>query len=172
MNTGSDSGLLVVILLLITISLAYSIVAYQRSRELAKIVGRLEGLIASSMENVETLASLSKKAKKKPRKRYIVFRLLSQEPIGHGDVENAIKTAISRLYGDYGLSLSRMYLAIYEPSTGYGVLRVSHLWKDKVIIALSYVRNIEDKPVLIIPIRISGSIKRAREVILGKRGRG
>ncbi len=171
MNIGSDSGLLLIMLLLILVSLGYSIIVYQRSRELAEKVRRLEGLVASAVGSVETLASLSKKARNRARKRYIVFRLLSPETVGHSDIENAIKAAIRKLYGDYGLSLSRMYLAIYEPSTGYGVLRVSHLWKDRVIIALSFVRNVEGRPALIIPIRTSGSIKRAREVILGKRGR-
>lgn len=156
---------LTVMLILVIVALALILVQRYRIEKLEGEVKRLTGLIANVLKASGALEALSQKAQYRPRKRYIIFRLLSEKPMPPSRVEGLIRRQVRDLYGDYGIAESRLHLVYYNPGTGYGVVRTTQMWKDKLIVALSLLRSMDGSRILVIPVRVTGSIKRAREII-------
>ena len=156
----------VVALLLVTVTLL-GLTAYllYRVRVLDKGLRETRILLNSILQTAGYAKVLAKKTKGRPRKRYIVYRIISEKALSYSDVEKMFKAAIRGLYGEAGLAESRIYLAFHEPSSNTGVVRISADWRDRAIIAISLIRQWEGRKLLVVPLRTTGSIKRARELI-------
>ncbi len=108
----------------------------------------------------EVLEKLSKL-----RRRYIVFTIISSESISRQEFEKALREKLSSLYGVIGLVKSDPQLVYYEPSLKRGVIRTSHLMKDYVVATLSLIKNVNGKKVLVVPVKTTGTIKRAKKIL-------
>ena len=101
----------------------------------------------------------------KIRRRYIVFTVISEHNISKRELEKAIREVVKELYGIIGLTKSDPQIIFYDPSVKRGVLRTGHLTSNILIASLSSVDNINGKEVLIIPIKTSGTLKRAKKYL-------
>lgn len=102
---------------------------------------------------------------KKLRKRYIVFTIVSEHSFSRKEIEEAVRKNINKVYGFIGLARADPKLVYYEPSLKKGVIRTSHLEKELVITALSLVREVNGKKLVIIPLKTTGTIKRAKKYL-------
>ncbi len=103
---------------------------------------------------------------KKPgklRKRYIVFSIVSEDRFSKKEIEDSLKKKISKVYGIIGAAKADPKIVFYDPSIKKGIVRTSHKEKDLVLAVLSLIREINGKKVLIIPLKTTGTIKRARK---------
>lgn len=144
--------LLSLILLIASIAmLALSIILFKKA--LTHYLG-LRKLLASKTTTI-----------KKPRKRYIVFSLVSEDKLSLESIDKAIRDTLIKYYGEsiYGKASPRVIL--FDENTGRGILRVSHLFVDHAIATLGLVKEIEGKRCLIIPIRTTGTLRKAREYL-------
>ncbi len=103
------------------------------------------------------------KKMKKLRRRYIVFSIISGEKIDKKELEETLREHLERLYGIIGLMRSDPQIVYYDPLLKRGVIRVRHVEKRLVIAALSTIREINGKKVLIIPVKTTGTIKKAKK---------
>lgn len=103
---------------------------------------------------------------KKPRKRYIVFSLVGEDKIPLESINEVLKKTFIKYYGEsiYGKASPRIIL--YDENTGRGILRVANLFVDHAIATLGLIKDIDGKKCLIIPIRTTGTLKKAREYML------
>ncbi len=100
------------------------------------------------------------------RKRYIVFSVVSEgKPLTRKAIEEGIRRAFKELYGETILVRADPQIVYYEPSVKRGVIRVAHLYKDQMIALLGSIKNIDDTKVLIIPVKTTGTIKKARKIL-------
>lgn len=102
---------------------------------------------------------------KKIRRRYIVFSIISEHDFDKRELEKAIRKKLALLYGIISLAKADPQLVFYDPRLKRGVIRTSHVMKDYVLAALSIIRNINGKQLLIIPIKTTGTIKKAKKIM-------
>jgi len=134
---------------------AYSLAASRRSRKLVAALLRAAGLesrIARSLARV----------RERPRKRYIVFEVLSGERIGEDEVRGALRRAARELLGAPGEALSLMRLVEYDESARRGIVRVRSDYKMHALAVLASIRRIGGRRVMFVPVSTHGTIKAAR----------
>ncbi len=107
------------------------------------------------------------KFKSKVRKRYIVFRVLcDKKPEGY-EVETAIINTLARLYGEPFINKAMINVVYYDKERMKGIIRTTSEYKDNIIAGIGFVRCIGGSKALVIPIKTTGTIKRARDYIYG-----
>ncbi len=110
-----------------------------------------------------------KTEKKKLRKRYIVFAILTEQKIDKKSLEEAIRTHWVRFFGEKSLIKADPQLIYYDPSVKRGVIRVSHLYKDELIALMSTIKKIGEADCLLVPLKTTGTIKKARKLLYSLR---
>ena len=104
-------------------------------------------------------------AKKKIRKRYIVFEVLGQGNINMNELDNEIRKNIVALLGRKGIVEVGYKLVFYDESKRKGIIRSNNRAYKFLIGILGLVRKIGNKGILIVPISIHGTLKKAYEKI-------
>ena len=152
---GLIAEAIISLLLLAVIALNYSITKiYMKLRNLIKAYNKI---IVQKKELKELL--------RKPRRRYLIFRVVAEKEVDRESLRKALLTRFRDIIGDLGLSQVNIKLILYEPKSGYGVLRYNHLHRDLVLLCLALIRNINGTRVSLIPYRTTGTIKRAQEIL-------
>ena len=96
---------------------------------------------------------------KKMRRRYLALNLDCEEALSSRDFMSAVWAAFLKLYGEYGASKTALSLIEYDDEQKFAVLRTSHTTVDMVRAALASITRIEEKPVAVHVLKISGTIK-------------
>ena len=104
-------------------------------------------------------------ARKPRRKRYIVFEVISNEIITSSELNHALKEEAEKLLGILGLSDITLKLIDFDEKFKRGIIRTDNHSKYVVLALLGLIRNINDKKVLLIPLKTTGTIKKARQLI-------
>jgi ribonuclease P/MRP protein subunit POP5 len=96
---------------------------------------------------------------KRVRRRYIAVEIDSGEAFDSKVFMDAVWSAISKLYGEYGASRTGLTLIDYDAERKVAVIRVVHTALDMVRVALASITKVNDKPASMHVIAISGTIK-------------
>ena len=125
----------------------------------------LKRALAAALASLEAETALER-VRRKRRRRYIVFHLVSEDGYPPPeDVEKAILQAVEKLAGQLTVALGRVQLVYYHPDIGAGIIAASHDTKYVVLAALGLVRRINGKRVVVVPVRTTGTIKRAKRAL-------
>jgi ribonuclease P/MRP protein subunit POP5 len=97
---------------------------------------------------------------KKERNRYLLFKLICQDNL---KVENAIILqiiwrAIWRYFGLKEASKVGLWLLEFSTDNKFGIIRISHNTKELIITAITLIKEINGKRVILSPIKTSGTI--------------
>ena len=95
----------------------------------------------------------------KVRHRYLALKVDSEEIFGSREFMDAVWNAVLKLYGEYGMSRSGLMLINYDAEKGLAVIRTMHTTVEMVRAALASITKIQDKPVAIHVLTISGTIR-------------
>ena len=101
----------------------------------------------------------------KPRKRYLIFELLGYKSVDAKRIEREFKEKLSLLSGSIGVGLSGLKVVYYDARNGLGIIRFYHLYKKLVLLSLSLIRRIDGNDVVVIPIKTTGTLRKAREIL-------
>lgn len=95
------------------------------------------------------------------RHRYIFFRIISEDQIVYGDLEQAIWSAALEFYGEVGGSKLSLWLMknLYDEETQSGVIRCNNKSVDKVIAVLGLISRLGDARIIFKVLRVSGTLK-------------
>ncbi len=124
--------------------------------------------VLKALKSVEDYYSVQlkiKEHKKKTRKRYIVFQVLHARGLSASTIEEELKNVLKKLYGEPFLREAMVSLVYYDPIRGKGIVRTKHTCKDRVIAGMGFLRSVDGRKIMVIPIRTAGTIKKAREYI-------
>ncbi|MCK5562536.1 hypothetical protein KAI30_00055 [Candidatus Bathyarchaeota archaeon] len=99
------------------------------------------------------------------RKRYLAFKVVSEQPVSKGDVADAVWNAVLRLFGEYGASQANLALIEYDQEKSWGIIRCSHRAVEMVRASIASVTEINEKPVAIHVLRVSGTLKALRRKV-------
>jgi ribonuclease P/MRP protein subunit POP5 len=128
------------------------------------IVLRMSGLLHAILSTASVNHRIRKaleKASQKPRKRYIVFLVEASENVEEHSLAKAIIEVGKEVMGYDGLVDSGLHLVHYDPMNKLGVVRVRHTYKYHALAILGLIREIGGVKVRLIPLRTSGTLKRA-----------
>lgn len=90
------------------------------------------------------------------KKRYILFEIISEGKVFKGEIEDSIYQKTLEYLGEEEFAKAGVNLVKEN------IVRVNNKYKDKMIIILSLIRKINDKKLMINPIRTSGLIKKLK----------
>ena len=93
------------------------------------------------------------------------MELVSEKPLSADEVEKAIKALVREYLGVTGLASSGVSLVYYDKQRGRGVVRVSQEYRYQVLGLLGLLRRVGGSKVLVIPLAVTGSIKRAKRLL-------
>ena len=96
---------------------------------------------------------------KRAKRRYLALAIDSDEKFDSKELMDAIWSAISKLYGEYGASRTGLMLISYDMEKRFAVVRTVHTAVDMVRAALASITKIQDKPAAIYVLTVSGTIK-------------
>lgn len=94
-------------------------------------------------------------------KRYVVFKVHSQERLNYAVMQNAAWNSLLNWMGEKDLSKAnvRIIKNLWDPGTQTGFVQCSPKFVDAVKVSLSLVRQIGDQRVTFQTLRVSGTIK-------------
>lgn len=99
------------------------------------------------------------------KSRYIVFKVHAENRLTYQNVRDAVYNAVSEWFGASGMARADIHLIknLWDHEEQKGFIRCSHRVVDDVKAALLTVRQIGDEKVIFQTLRVSGTIKTARE---------
>lgn len=96
---------------------------------------------------------------KRLKRRYLALVVDFDGVFGSKELMDAVWSAISKLYGEYGASRTGLTLIDYDVERRIAVVRILHTAVDMVRAALASITKIDDKPVAIHVLTVSGTIR-------------
>ncbi len=105
------------------------------------------------------------------RKRYLAFKIISENKVNYYDLSNTMWHSILNFLGEFGSSESDPWIIkdSYKEDEQIGLIKCSHVSVEKVRAALALVQRIGDTRVIIQVLGISGTIKAAKKKFFGQR---
>ncbi|MCS7365277.1 MAG: Rpp14/Pop5 family protein [archaeon GB-1867-035] len=104
---------------------------------------------------------------KNHRNRYIIFEIHSPKPLNINK-QKLLKTIFDttlRLFGEVGSSSIFINLIEYNKTLQRGIIKCNHKSVLKLRAALALIHEIEAIPTLIHIVKITGTIRKAREIL-------
>lgn len=102
------------------------------------------------------------------KKRYVVFRVVSDDVIEYKSIEKEINSQILLFLGTLYAGKAGILILKNQYLKNHGIIRVSHLFVDELKSALMHVQKIDKKSITIDVMGVSGILKKAREKFLPK----
>jgi RNase P/RNase MRP subunit POP5 len=98
-------------------------------------------------------------------KRYVVFRVISEERADYGTVRDALWNSMTHWIGEAGLARSgaRLIKNLWNQREQKGFIQVSPKHVDAVKVAMGLIHQIGDQRVIFQSLRVSGTIKSGRD---------
>lgn len=112
---------------------------------------------------IKTVLESKSTIPKKPRKRYIIFTVISTSKLSIKEIEDSVRTKFAELYGKSSLFKASPRLVFFDEVTGRGVFRVTHTYVNHLVASMGLVKEISGVDCLIIPLRTTGTLKKARK---------
>jgi len=99
------------------------------------------------------------------KRRYLVFRVVSEEPLLYDNVRNAIYDSVARWLGDNENAKAGVHIVknLWDGRMRTGFIRCAPKYVDDVRTGMALVHQIGDSRVIIETLRVSGTIKSATE---------
>ncbi|MCS7135029.1 MAG: ribonuclease P protein component 2 [Candidatus Aenigmarchaeota archaeon] len=100
------------------------------------------------------------------KKRYILFKVISESPIEYSDLESAIWNTLLDFLGEYGTSKISAWLLKdrWENATQTCIIRCNHLFVPTIIATLGLIERLGDTRVCIKILKVSGTIKGCKKI--------
>lgn len=97
------------------------------------------------------------------KRRYLAVKAESKEPIQGKEVLDAVWSALTQLFGEYGASQSELAFIHDYKQKGYFILRCSRRALPMVKASIASITEIGEKPATIHVLRVSGTLKALRK---------
>lgn len=103
------------------------------------------------------------------RRRYLAVTVESDDAIDERELINAVWGMTYQLFGEYGASQAGMTHIDFQDDREITILRCSHNALDMVRAAIAVISEIENRPVTLRVVAVSGTLKALRRKILHPR---
>ncbi len=105
------------------------------------------------------------------KKRYIAFKIVSEERIEFGDLINALWSSILDLFGEVNTGEINFWLIkdAWQEKRQRGLIKCAHSHVKEVRLALALIDRIGESKVSIRSLGVSGTMKSARKKYFGEK---
>jgi ribonuclease P/MRP protein subunit POP5 len=95
------------------------------------------------------------------KKRYVIFRIHSEEPLDFSEIKNSIMNSVFDWLGEEQAAKSGMKIIrnLWDEKAQTGFIRCSPKYVDKIKVSLALIHQIGDSRVVFQTLRVSGTIK-------------
>ncbi|MBU5688318.1 MAG: ribonuclease P protein component 2 [Candidatus Aenigmarchaeota archaeon] len=95
------------------------------------------------------------------KNRYILFKIISEEPIEYSDLESAIWNTMLDFLGEYGTSKTSAWLIKdrWDKNNQTCIIRCNHLSVPALIASLGLINRLGDTRIAVKILKVSGTIK-------------
>ena len=99
------------------------------------------------------------------KKRYVIFRVISKEPVDYRTARDALWNSMTHWMGeaDLGKAGARIIKNLWNSKEQAGFVQVSPKHVDAVKVAMGLIHQIGDQRVIFQSVRVSGTIKSGKE---------
>jgi len=103
---------------------------------------------------------------KKERQRYILFKIIGDNTVSFEKREflDSLWNSIWRYFGMKEANKIGLWLLELDLEKNYGILRCSHNTKEIMISALSLIKEVAGKRVILSPVKTTGTIKTIKKI--------
>ncbi|MFH0829775.1 MAG: Rpp14/Pop5 family protein [Candidatus Aenigmatarchaeota archaeon] len=107
----------------------------------------------------------------KEQRRYIAFQILSQAKLQQGDIHNAVWQALLNFLGELGTAEAEAWpvRGVWDDEKQQGLVRCGNSYIEKVRTALALMIRINDVPVCVRVLGVSGTVGAAQHKYFGER---
>jgi len=108
---------------------------------------------------------LNKLPSMREKRRYIVFRVHSKQPVEFNDAKNAMMNSLANWLGDNDMARARIWVMknLWNRKEQSGFIRCSHRLVDEIKVALGLVHQVGDQRVIIQTTRVASTIKSGKK---------
>jgi len=100
---------------------------------------------------------------KRIRRRYLAIKLEAEEAFDKKKLTDAIWESVTKLFGEYGASKTGISAIEYRKEEKMLILRCFHNSLNMVRAAIAFITKIEETPVAMHIINVSGTLKALRK---------
>jgi len=104
------------------------------------------------------------------RKRYVIFKIHSDNPLDYSNVKNAMWHSMENWLGQNELAQAepRLIKNLWDGRKKTGFLQCSPRYVDQIKMSFALIHQIGDQRVIFQVLRVSGTIKSGKEKIKGE----
>lgn len=99
----------------------------------------------------------------KGKKRYIKFKIITNQTISEKQINETINETIATIFGDYGIAQQKIWLIEWNEKEKTGIIRCSLETIDKTKAGLLFIQEIKGEKVIPTIIKVSGTIKKLKK---------
>ena len=101
------------------------------------------------------------------KKRYVVFKVISQEQLPFKEINKSIKEHFLSLMGEFGYAKAGLMLLHeqWNQSKNTGIAKINHKYVPHLKMALSLIKNIENEKVIVNSLGVSGILAKTQRFI-------
>ena len=99
------------------------------------------------------------------RKRYLAFKITSEQTVSKRNLADAVWKVILQLFGEYGASQADLGLIEYDQEKDLGIIRCSRRAVEMVRASVASITEINEKSVAIHVLGVSGTLKALRRKV-------
>ena len=99
---------------------------------------------------------------KRVKRRYLALQIDSEGALSRKEFIDAVWSAVAKLYGEYGASLTSLSLIGYDEERKTGVIRTSLVAVNLVRASLASITSVAGKEAAVHVLAVSGTIKALR----------
>jgi len=151
-------------LTLSVLSLIVVVFLYRHYRAINSKVTLLASALGSRAVKAYVKA-VEAREERRERRRYLIVRLIHSGKLGKAELESLILNAYRKLYGSSRSSTAGLKVMDLDEGTGTAIIRFKAPRKWEILAALGAVENLSEGKVIVIPLRVSGTLRKAREYI-------
>jgi len=97
------------------------------------------------------------------KNRYVVFQVDSKDKLTHAEVKKAITNSVLSFLGELETAKSG-FLVMNDFKQNKGIVKTNPKYVDKIMASLALVKSADTKKIKIKTIKVSGILKKAKEV--------
>ena len=104
----------------------------------------------------------------KEKKRYLVFEIISEDKISKDVAQKTIMSECLKFLGELGISRSGLMIVNDQWSKNKGIIKTNNKYLDEVKLALSLIKKMDNKKIIVNIVGVSGILKKAKNKFIEK----
>ncbi len=163
MQLSSSYSCIVVAAVAIVAAASSLAISLLTARSLSRRIRRIEALASALTSRAVRSFIKSANAKRRVRKRYLVVRVVGS--VGRAELNNLLLNAVRTLYGSVASGVYGVRVVDFDQRSMTAIVRLRSDGRWAVLAAVGAVESVSKGSVALVPLRMCGTLRKAREYV-------